>query len=390
MANTLGYYNPYFYANEALIWLKKALGMAARVHMGYDAERRAFGYGEYVNIRRPGTFTATDVNTTTGGTTADITPDSVQVQLSEWKEVKFKLTDKELALTRDKIVNEHIGPQVNALADAVDTALAELYIHIGPVVNIATSTAIDAADITSVWQTLFNHKAPMNDLANMHFMVDGTSTKQLLDDGAFTSWSTAGSLAETNLLKGTLGQRLGFNFFSNQNVQTHSPGAAADTAGAIAATSDTAKGSTELVIDDLTDTQDVNAGDTFTIEDDDTTYSFTEDATVASNTITVGISPPLQAATAEDKVVTIVQYDEGPCNLAFHKNAFALVTAPLSELGNEAGAKIATIQDPDTGLSIRSRLWYDGLKSTVYVGVDILYGVVCLDGRLGCKVINTP
>ena len=32
MANTLGNYNPIFYANEALIYLKHALGMANRVH----------------------------------------------------------------------------------------------------------------------------------------------------------------------------------------------------------------------------------------------------------------------------------------------------------------------------------------------------------------------
>ena len=58
MANTLGNYNPIFYANEALIWLQKALGMASRVHLGYDAERRSVSQGQTISIRRPGSFTA--------------------------------------------------------------------------------------------------------------------------------------------------------------------------------------------------------------------------------------------------------------------------------------------------------------------------------------------
>ena len=34
--NTLGIYDPLFYAQEALIQLEKALGLAGRVHRGYD------------------------------------------------------------------------------------------------------------------------------------------------------------------------------------------------------------------------------------------------------------------------------------------------------------------------------------------------------------------
>ena len=58
MSNTLGVYNPIFYAQEALILLEKALGMAGRVHRGYDEERRTFLKGETINIRKPSTFTA--------------------------------------------------------------------------------------------------------------------------------------------------------------------------------------------------------------------------------------------------------------------------------------------------------------------------------------------
>ena len=64
MSNTLGNYDPIFYAQEALIALNKALGMAGRVHRGYDPNPQQ--KGSVINITRPSVFEATEVNTGTG------------------------------------------------------------------------------------------------------------------------------------------------------------------------------------------------------------------------------------------------------------------------------------------------------------------------------------
>ena len=48
--NTLSVYDPLFYAQEALIQLEKALGMAARVHRGYDKEPQS--KGSIIKIRK--------------------------------------------------------------------------------------------------------------------------------------------------------------------------------------------------------------------------------------------------------------------------------------------------------------------------------------------------
>ncbi len=387
-SNTLGYYNPYFYANEALIWLHKALGMASRVHLGYDAERRSYGKGEYVNIRRPSSFTATDVSTSDGGTTTDLVPDSVQVQLSNWKEVKFQLTDKELAFTSERMVNEHIAPMAYALADNIDQALAALYVSAAGTVNAPTGAA-DAADITGVWKQMFNNKCPMNDLENMHFMVDGGTTKDLLDANAFSSYNVAGANADSMLLRGSLGQRFGFNFFSNQNVVTHTGGTCADFTGAADDGSDFAAGVSTVHIDGVTDGGTVKAGDSIKFAGHETTYVITADATFTGGESDVLIAPALTDAVVDDEVATCLIYD-GPANLAFHKNFAALVTAPLADTGNGIGARIATVTDPLTGISLRSRVWYEGQYSSTFVGLDVLYGVKVLDEALGCKMINTP
>ena len=56
MSNTLSVYDPLFYAQEALIQLEKALGMAGRVYRGYDKNPQQ--KGSVISITKPGTFTA--------------------------------------------------------------------------------------------------------------------------------------------------------------------------------------------------------------------------------------------------------------------------------------------------------------------------------------------
>jgi hypothetical protein len=106
MANNLGLYNPIFYAQEAILQLEKALGMAARVYRGYEEERKTFGRGDTISIKKPSTFTASDAPSVA----QDVNTDKVDLTLNFWREVKFKLTDRELALSSEQIIADHIRP----------------------------------------------------------------------------------------------------------------------------------------------------------------------------------------------------------------------------------------------------------------------------------------
>lgn len=371
MANTLSVYDPIFYAQEAMLILRKALGMAARVHRGYD--RSPQEQGSVIQIRKPSTFTAQNAP----GSDMDITASSVSITLDQWKEVKFALTDKELAYTGDRIVREHIAPAAYALADAVDVALASLYKDI-PWYKSASSPAA-VGDISSVFQTLFDNKTPVTD-GDLHFMVNGTIQKELQDLTLFHSAQVAGAAASETLLRGALGDRLGFRFFGNQNVQTHTAGTCSDTSlflnGAVAV------GDTTVNLDDTAVTGTLVPGDVLEIAGDTQKYVVTATATASANAFAnVAISPAIVAASADNTAVTVV-LSSTTRSLAFHRNAFALATAPLSEMGNGVGARIATVVDDQTGLSLRSRLWYDGNNSKVKVGLDILYGVKTLEPNL--------
>jgi len=379
MGNSLGYYQPYFYANEALIQLEKALGMGIRVHRGFDEERRAFNKGEYINIRKPSTFTADNAPSTA----QDLKTGSVQIQLAYWREVKFKLTDKELALSEETLIAEHIAPAAYALAYDVDTKLAALYKDIPWYVDLNSTIAIN--DITNVYQVLFDNGVPMGNPNNLHYMMGGALQNGFQQLTAFNQYQGAGPTGVNTQLSGSLGIKFGMECFGNQNVQSHTAGTCADATGAINnSPGGYAAGATEIAINGVTDGGDWKVGDSFVIAGNTQRYAVTEAVTFTGGAGTVKFTPALVAAAAHGAVVT-GRVDSHTANMAFHRNAFALATAPLSTMGNELGAKIATVYNEKNGLSLRSRIYYVGNSSEVHVSLDILYGVKTLDPNLACR-----
>jgi len=380
MSNTLGNYNPLFYANEALIQLEKALGMAGRIHRGYEEERKSFNRGETINIRKPSTFTAQDAPSTA----QDLDTGTTALTLSYWKEVKFKLTDKELAFTGQKIIDDHIRPAAYALADDVDGRLASLYKDIPWYHTTNATPGSDIADVTGARRVLFDNNVPMGD-DNLHFMVNGLMEQGLIGNSAFAQWQGAGQEGVNTQMRGTMGRRYGFEFFANQNVQSHTKGTMTEltllTNGAMS------KGATSGSFDDTTVTGTVVAGDTFVIAGNTQRYAVTATSTAAANAhASISFTPALVADVADGVVATFVMQSTDAENLAFHRNAFALAVAPLPDMASELGAKVVTVTDPITGLSIRARIYYEGNSSEVHVALDILYGLKTLDPNLAVRV----
>lgn len=383
MANTLGYYNPLFYANEALIALEKSLGMASRVYRGYEEERRSYERGEYINIRRPSVFTAADAP----ATAADINVGSVQIQLAYWREVKFKLTDKELAFTTEKIINDHIRPAAYALADDVDTKLVNLYVDVPWKIDV-TGTATQA-DVVAARKVMRDNAVPLSDAPNMAFMLDSDFEADLLKDATFGTAHGGGAAAEATQRSGFVANRFGFEFFANQNVPTHTSNSLADASGTVVGAH--SAGATTLAVTAFTASAVVKAGEIVTITGVTQQFVVTAQITLgASGDGTLAISPALPSAVSNGTVVTITLTGSSgkKQSMAFHRNAFALVMAPLPEMGRELGAQVRTVTDPVTGLSIRSRVYYVGNSSEVHVALDILYGVKTLDGNLAVRCLN--
>lgn len=378
MPNNLNLYDPLFYANEALIAIQRNLGMAGRIHRGY--EKSAQERGSTIQINKPSTFVAQDAPSTD----QDLTPGAVSIQLNKWREVKFGLTDKELSFTGEQIINDHIEPAAYALALDVDTNLALLYRDIPWSVTLTSPAAV--ADLTNARKVLFNNGVPMQPGA-LFGMVDGTLEMELLNLSAFTQHQGAGETGVDSQVNGFIGRKFGIDWFANQNVQTHTAGVAADATGTL--TGAHAAGATTISAAAMTIAGTFKAGDTLVIAGNAQRYAITADITLdgAGAHTAIPITPPLVQAYSNGAVVTVT-LQSGVQNIAAHRNAFALATAPLSTMGAELGARVASVADPVTNLSIRSRVFYMPDISKVKVALDILYGFKTLDPNLAVRLVD--
>lgn len=370
-------YDPYFYASAALEQLNKRLGMAAFVYRDYEAEKGQ-EKGSTIRLRRPGKFTAANMPIAEGSA-ADISPDYMDVTLDQWKGVVFGLTDKELSYTKERVIEEHIGPAAIAVADAIDQSLVDLGLSIPWIVDDDATTPIN--DFSNIKETLFNNLAPRQ--GDYFYMLDNVLQKRYEQQAVFYQANT-GVDAETLQRDGFLGRKFGFVMFGNQNEVTY-------TTGTIALTSPTvsgahAKGATSLVIAGSTGSGTARKGTVITITGHTQKYAITADVSVGASGFTAAVEPAIASALSGGEVVAFDQDAATSIGLAFHRRAFALVMAPLSTVGSGLGIKMATMADPITGLVLRTRLWASGGSAKVFVGVDALWGVRVLNPNLAVRL----
>lgn len=386
MANFIDPYKPIFYAQEALLVLEECLGMTGRIHRGYDTERKSAGVGDTIQIEKPGTFTTQAGGT---GTASDLNPTKLDLVVDQWREVKFGLTDKELAYTGRRIIDNHISPAVYAIANYIETKMTEEYKNVPWSYDMAST--ITAADIVDCRKVLRDNAGPLIDQDMVHFAIDSYVEAKFLNLTLFHSAEVAAGDAQTPRRTGSLGTRFGVEHFVQQTLADHTSGtvisAENDVAGALAA--DETERSTTINIDSLNGSETLVAGDSFVIAGNTQRYVVTAPTTLATGANSaVPIYPALRAAYSNNDVVTFetmgaANYaDRYYYNIMFHRNAFAFAMAPLPEIGDEAGAKMAVITDPRTGLSIRSRLAYDDTNAKVLVTLDVLFGIKTIEPNL--------
>ena len=394
MANTLSSYNPIFYAQEAQTALEKALGLAGRVYRGYDDSSTARTRGNTIDITVPGAFSAQDAPSSA----QDITASNVQITLGSHKEVKFTLSDKELAYSSERIINDHIRPAAYALADKIDQDIAALFKDVPWYTDFSAPAAV--GDITTARRILFDNKVPLADEANMHFMASGQIEKELLDLQAFSQFQGAGQAGADTQMRGYLGTRYGFNFFANQNAPSVTSATVVDLAGAVNNGAGYAAGIKTMAVDGVSISAALKAGDIMVITGHTQQYVLTADATAdgagAIASLSFYGSPNVQgggleAAVVDNQVVTFVLSGGSGAtkvnSLAFHRNAFALAMAKLPDFMDGQGVRVfATPVDAASRLSVRARTWSDPNNSKFYVALDCLYGVKTLDGNKAVRV----
>lgn len=371
MANVL--LTPSVIAKEALMVLRNNMVFANLVHRDYSSEFSA-KVGDTVTIRKPATFVANEFVEANGITVQDAKEGSVPVKLDKHLDVSFGITSKERTLSLEDFSEQILTPAMLPFAQKIDEYLAGLYVDVPYVVGTAGTTPAAAADIANCGKVLNINKAPMS---NRHCVIDPEAQAKLIVLDSFMEVDKAGT--SEALRNANLGRLLGFDTYMDQNIKSHTKGTlAGDTVlikGAVAA------GATAAVIDGTNLAGTLKVGDVFKVADAAGTYTITKAAEAEDAEIAIEFYPA-SAGFADNKAVTITA--NHTANLAFHKNAFALVTRPLEAPSGAANTQIVSYD----GLTLRVVQDYDIKYKKDIISIDLLCGVKTLTPELACRLLG--
>jgi hypothetical protein len=413
-------------AKEALMLLRNNMVMGARVHRAYENELpgNVNGYkkGQSISIQKPVKFKVTTGRTRS---TSTISEQSITLTVSTQKHVSWAFNSLDLTMSIAKYSEKYIQPAAMVLANEVDFDLCALY--------------------KDVWNTVWESTGYVTPES---FIVLGKAGQRMDEEAVpqnmrcialnpAANWSLANalkglyveSIAGPAVKKGYLATIAGLDIYMDQNINVHTTGnfhASGSTAAIAVGLSGgtgipttgagygTAGKTLTMINFRIVDTQVLKVGDVFTIAgvyavnpvSGQSTGSLrqfvvTADAscgateTTSGNAVTVYVEPALVATgpyktvdtfPAAGAEITIAgnQAEPYPQNIAFHKNAFALVMVPLAVPDGVSFAASAS----DNGMHIRVVKDYDIDLDDEVIRMDILYGVKTIYPELACRIMG--
>ncbi len=412
MPNTL--ITPTIIAREALMQLENNLVMGNQVHREYKAE--FVKVGQTVNIRKPVKFEVTDGEVRVH---QDAQEANTNIAVDRRKHVSWGFSTQDLTLTIEEYSERYIKPAMIALANKVDRDLCSLYTAVYNWVGTPGQNIDSFSDFSLAPRRLDEMAVP-------------TPRMGVLSPVDY--WSMTGNLtglqierpAEVAYRRGLLGNVAGFTISMDQNIRahltgTHTTGSTPTVNGAnqnVAYSAVTQATWSQTIVTQAwaAATLVLRAGDIISFAgvnavnpvpgqqgEGKDNLGFLQQFTVLSDVTSTGggaatitISPPIitsgpyqtvTAAPANGAAITrtgteATSYRQ---NLAFHRNAFALVTVPL-EMPDGANF---TARETHEGLSVRVVKDYDINMDEDVIRLDILYGVKAIYPDLATRVSGT-
>lgn len=165
MAST--FITPDVVASRGIATLYNSMVLAALVSQDFNSE---FGgkIGDTVTVRKPATFTAATFDRNARTTTwQDVTEDSIDVTLDTIKHVPIHVTDEQMTLEISDFQAQLLTPAMEALAQAIDGALAEKLVDTAEGAGGGGTASISSSDATNAFidarTTLSRNKLPVMD-----------------------------------------------------------------------------------------------------------------------------------------------------------------------------------------------------------------------------------
>jgi hypothetical protein len=412
MANT--FLSPTAIAREVLRVLHGSTWFMSKVNKQYSDQFANSGatmsgkIGPSLLVKKPNRYT---VRTTAALALQDTAEESVTINASSIAGADMYFTSADRTLTIDEFSKRYIKPAVSVIAAKIDADGLALYKDIYQQVGTPgtpPTTAITASQLfLSAQQKLTEAGAPQD--GQYYAALSPYASAQTV--GNLVSLFNAQKSVSDQYETGRMGSAFGFDFGVDPHTASHTTGTRTDTTPAIDGTVAT-QGQATVLLKAAGNALTYKVGDIFTIaavysvnpETKASTGSLqqfvvTEDvATTAGGAATVKISPALYSTGARQNIsampqdnALVINLTTGGAantsyrqNLAFHKDAFSLVTA---DLVMPSGVDFASRENFD-GISCRVVRGYDINNDRFPCRVDVLYGWTTMYPQLACRILD--
>jgi len=361
-------------AREALVRLHSNMVMAGLVYTDYAKEFAK--QGDTIQVKKPAVFVADDF----GGTInlQDVGESNVLVKMDKIADVSVEVSSSELTMNVDNFGTQILDGATLAIAEKVDRELCGLYADIPYYAGVSGTTPSSLTDIASPMKVLNTNRVPN---AQRNLVMDPEAQAKLIVLDAIAGADKSGTTAA--LREASMGRLMGFDTYMDQNIKTHIAGGYTSSTGAKATGT---KGAYVVALAATSGTGCLNKGDLLVIKGSQYVVTSTTSAASANAIGAVSIYPALKENYSNENV-TFPDASKGGhvASLAFHKNAFSLVSRPMELPMGGANAYVATAPN---GLSLRVVMGYNMTTKKNVVSIDLLYGVKTLYNELACRMLG--
>lgn len=302
---------PELWSMESLMILVENMVSASLVYR--DFEPIIANFGDIVNTRRPGEFTAKRKTTTDNVTIQDAILTNVQVPLNQHIHVSFLIRDGEESKSFKDLVDEFLRPAVIAQARLIDQVVLGQYPQFlnnvyGQLNGMTVANAKQY--ILGLRQVMNQNKCPMD---GRNLIWNSASESVALQLDLFLAAFAVGDDGSA-LKNATLGRKLAFDNYMDQNMAIVNPGNTlfSDTTTAIVPV-----GATSLTV--VTGGSGVfTPGEWFTLAGDLIPHQI---LTYTSGTKVITFTPPVQTASISGAGVS--GYTSGAVNQSVSPTGYA-------------------------------------------------------------------
>lgn len=386
MANTLTNILPKVLA-RGLLTLRETCVMPRLVNSDYTLI--AAKKGSTIDVPVPTAVATRNVTPSqTPPANVDYTPGLVQVQLNNWKQSDpIGLTDNEM---QQIDAEEHFLPMalqegVRSLARDVNASILAEYKSVYGFYGATNTIPFNATDkvlhATQIRALLNKQLCPRT---GRYGVVNMDAEANML---ALEQFSSADKVMSKDvIIEGEIGRKYGIDWVAEDAIPVHTAGTAS--AATVTEISNSAVGATSVTLKVSASTATLVVGDVLTFANHAQQYAVTGAATLDTTGVVVGITPALVAAVnGSGTPVAVTVKASHTVNLAFHRDAFAFATRPLSVgLVTEGGSMMMTMQDPKSKLIMRLEVKREH-KQTAWE-FDILWGVKCVRPEFAARIIG--